>query len=141
MAKIFHIGNGGDPNIHSGVKQINFKNVKPTTVVAVPAPGTIIPVADFADFDFFVVAQTSAGTDEITLPTGLPVGATVELQATSAVVVTVEAGSGIGINGGTDTQGVALAANASMILRKVSATRIIATHFSTAGALTAPTPA
>lgn len=141
MAQIKTSENGGDAMTKTGLVQVNSKNVKPTTTVAVPAPGTAITLQDVKQFDFFPVAQTSAGTDEITLASDLPVGTEIFLHAASACVVSTIASSGIGINGGTDAQGVAIAANGSMRLIKVSATRWIATAFTSAGVSSAPTPA
>jgi hypothetical protein len=141
MSKIVNSRNNGNPAIRFGEVLVNSKNVSPTTVVAVATTGTVIRQSDADAFDFFNVAQTSAGTDLIRLASNLPVGTTLEFFVVSAVTVRCEASSGQGINGGTDAQGVALTANTSAILRKVSATRWICTAFSTAGAVSNPTPA
>lgn len=141
MAKIVNTRNNGNPAIRYGEVVVNSKNVSPTTKVAVATTGTLITVAEVDSFDFFNVAQTSAGTDLIRLASGLAVGTEIVIFAVSAVTVSCEASYGQGINGGTDAQGVALAVNTSSIFRKVSSTRWICTSFSTAGSVTAPTPA
>lgn len=140
--KIYKNGsNGGDSTLApAGFINVNSKNPDPITTVATAA-GVLIGLPDANPYDFFAVAQTSAGTDSVRLASELPVGTTLEFFAISAFTIKTVTSSGIGINGGTDAQGVAIAANTSAILRKVSATRWICTAFSTAGAVTAPTPA
>lgn len=140
MSRIVNTRNNGNSAVRTGEVLVNSKNVDPQTIVATPTAGTILSVAKNDSFDFFNVAQTSAGTDRIRLASGLPVGTTIEMFVVSAVAVGCEASSGQGVNGGTDAQFVSLTANTSAIFRKVSATRWICTAFSTAGAVTSPTP-
>jgi hypothetical protein len=136
--QIYRSLNGGKPNITSGVKKVRSHEVSPNTLTATAA-GLTFDVNLLDNYDVFVAAQTSAGTDSIVIPAAFPVGTTIEVQCNSAIIF--KPSTGVTINGGADTTAVAIAANATAIVKKVSATRIIVHQIATSGALTAPTAA
>src|SRR5690348_4761617 len=85
--EIYRSGNGGKPSIDAGsLKRVNAFNVYPSTIVATASTGTNLPLTHLDNYEWFNVAQTSAGTDFITLPAA-PVGSVIKLFAISACKV------------------------------------------------------
>lgn len=137
--ELYRSGSGGDPQIAAGsLKRVNSYNVSPITVTATASAGTALDSQIYKNYEFFNTAQTSAGTDRIVLPAGLPVGTELWFSAASAHVIA--AGTGETVNGGTDGQAVAVAANGLIRFLKRSSTAWIANAFTSAGAISNPTP-
>lgn len=137
--KIKRTTNLGKPKVEYKELEVSGRNVSPTTILGIPAPGTVFPVADLDNYDTFLVNQTSADTDEIQLPLGQPVGTVLTLYPQGIVRIT---GIGTeGINGGAATTEIPTVAGSKVVLEKVSATNWIATQYTSAGAVSAPTPA
>lgn len=141
MPIINNVRNNGKGYVTTGEKKANSYTVSPVNFVATASPGTSLTIKDVANFDFFNVVQTSASTDLVILDSALEVGTEIELYCVSAVKVGSTASSGIGINGGTDAQVVTLAAGSLYTFVKTTATNIVCTAKSAAGAASAPTPA
>lgn len=142
MSKIYTDNDGGEATNTRGLKVINSYNLSPTTIVAVPAPGTQMTTAQINSFEIFTAAQTGAGTDVILLPTTAPIGTLVVFVAAS--VCRIKAGldgSGLTINAAADTLSVPLVVGARTEFRKQSATNWACMHVVAAGTITAPTPA
>jgi hypothetical protein len=142
MAKGYRNFNGGNPGLKTGPYQVNSYDVRPTNVVAVATTGYTLNQEDLDNYNFFNAAQTSASTDLIILPSSTalcPVGTELWFFCVSACKVKAPASSGVGTNGGTDAQGITLAANSTYRFLRVSATNWICNAFSNAGAVTAPT--
>lgn len=134
MAKIVSLFNGGKRSRKTGVVNVNSKNVYPTTLVATAGTATTLTLPLLDSYEFFVGQQTSAATDKLAIPSGADVGTEIVIFATNSFGV---------IKSGSDTiNGVAtivtIAAGCHARLLKVSSTAWILTHFSTAGAVTAP---
>lgn len=135
------MGSVGKASAESGEFDMTSWNISPDTIVATPtSPGTVFDVSLLDNYDTFNVAQTGAATDIISLPASIPVGTVMRFIAASAIDVESEASSGIGINGGTDAQDVGITAGSYLELRKVTATNWVANQYTSAGAVTAPTP-
>lgn len=149
MAKIYNVRNGGDPSISLGMKQIGGYNVFPITVVAT-STGTTIPLNAFQNYEWFNVAQTSAATDYIFLPTNvsptypnLPiagVGYELMVYAVSAMKVKPIVGSGQTINGGTNAQGISIPAGSYADFVQSSTNGWVCQLISATGVVTTPTP-
>lgn len=120
MAKIFHIGNGGDPNIQSGFKNINSRNVYPITLVATSG-GTALSIALTKNYDFFNVDQTDGDTNLLILP-DVDTGTCIDLYAVDTFKVKAGAdSSGLTINGGADTASITVSAGNVVSLKKADA--------------------
>lgn len=90
MAKIWTIfNNGGKAKAKTGVVKVNSFNVCPDTIVAAPTPATLT-AEQLAKYDYFLVDQTSAATDEFDLPDAAEVGDVITLYAVSAFEVRTE---------------------------------------------------
>lgn len=140
MAKISNVRNDGKGHITTGPKNANSYNVKPVNVVATSS-GATLAQSDLDNFDFFNVAQTSAGTDKIFLASGIDIGAEFRLYCVSACKVFPVASSGIGLNGGTDAQAVTLAAGSVYVFLKTIATNIVVQAIDASGVVTSPVAA
>lgn len=138
--RFYNVRTGGQPSITLGIKSAGSWNVAPSNLVATSA-GTQMTISDIDNYEFFNAAQTSAATDLILLPTAAPVGTVINFFCVSACKVKAVAGTGIGTNGGTDAQGITLVANGLARFQRVSASNWIVTAFTSAGAVSAPTPA
>jgi hypothetical protein len=136
MSKIINLFNSGKKSVKTGVVNVNSRNVYPTTLVALPTTGLALGIDLIDGYEHFNVAQTSAGTDFLTLPVGCPVGTVIEFFAVSACKV--EAPGSETINGVANTTDITMPINTFSALRKVSTTRWILTQYSTAGAISAP---
>lgn len=140
MAEDYRVRNGGNPAVKNGPIVVNSYNLKPETVVATAA-GTQLTLADTANYELIVAAQTSAGTDFILLPSAAPLGTLLVFLASSVCRIKAGAtGSGLTINAGTDAQSVPLVVGARTEFRKQSATNWACMHVVAAGTITAPTP-
>jgi hypothetical protein len=97
---------------------LNSDTIVADVYTAVPAPGLVVDVdVVHVKGDAITVEQTSAATDEIALSGGSS-GSRLTIYATEAFTLTVVAGSSEGICGGTDVQGVAIAAGSVVELIK-----------------------
>lgn len=124
MAKIFHIGNGGDPNITSGFKNINSRNVYPVTLVATAAGAALSP-ALILNYDFFNVDQTDGDTNLLILPDAAA-GTCIDLYAVDTFKVKAGAdASGLTINGGADTASITVTEGQVVSLKKADSTNWI----------------
>ena len=98
MPKIINVlNNGSKKGAKVGVVNVNSSNVCPTTIVAAPTPALMV-VDDFNLYDYFVVDQTSADTDEIDLPDATPTGTQFTIYCADVVELRTETDS-IEING------------------------------------------
>jgi hypothetical protein len=135
--EIYRSGNGGKPTIDAGsLKRVNSFNVFPSTVVATATTGTNLSRALIDNYEWFNVAQTSAGTDFITLP-DCPIGTVINLYAVSACKVQGQGSDTI--NNVAPTTDITLAASSVSLLRKTTATAWILTQHSNAGVASSPT--
>lgn len=138
--QVYRSLNGGNPSAISGLKKVKSNEVCPTTLTALAAAAGLPFDANLlVNYDFFVATQTSAGTDHIKIGADFPVGTTIEVQCSTAI--SFSPSTGVTINGGADTTKVAIAANSTAVIKKVSATRLIVHQIATSGAITAPTAA
>lgn len=135
MAKIVNLFNGGKKSRKTGVVNVNSSNVYPTQLTATAATATTLSLDLLDSYEFFTCAQTSAATDKLAIPAGADVGTEIIIKSVGTSFGVIRSGSDT-INGVSTI--VTLAANATAVLRKVSSTAWILTHFSTAGAVTAP---
>jgi hypothetical protein len=137
MARIVAVTGDSDyPNLTPGVKNINAGNVYGSTLVALATTGLTFDISLLSNYDWFNVAQTSAGTDFISLPASIAVGTVIKLYAISACKVEATGGN---INGIAATTDITLAAASLSTLQKVTSTNWVLTQLSSAGAVTAPT--
>lgn len=135
--EIYRSGNGGKPTIDAGsLKRVNSFNVYPHTVVATATTGTNLSKALLDNYEWFNVAQTSAGTDFITLPDA-PIGTTIKLYAVSACKVQGQGSDTI--NGVAPSTDISLAAGSISTLTKTTASAWVLMQQSSAGVVTAPT--
>lgn len=134
--EIYRSGNGGKPSIDAGsLKRVNAFNVYPSTIVATASTGTNLPLTHLDNYEWFNVAQTSAGTDFITLPAAA-VGSVIKLYAISACKVQGQGSDTI--NNVAPSTDITLAAGSVSTLTKVSATAWLLVQQSSVGAVTAP---
>jgi hypothetical protein len=134
--EIYRIGNGGDGAIHAGsLKRANSFNVAPTTLVATASTGTTMDVNSHKNYEWYNVAQTSAGTDFITLPAS-PIGTVFVFYAISACKVQGTASDTI--NGVAPSTDITLPAGSRSEIVRNTATTWTLTQYSAAGAVTAP---
>lgn len=138
--EIYRTGNGGDPGIDAGsLKRVNSFNVYPITIVATASAGTALGRVLTKNYEFFNVAQTSAGTDLVILP-DCPSGTVIHFYAISTVAIKAGAnGSGLTINNGADTASLTVAATQLARFQKTTATNWVASIVSSANALTSST--
>ena len=137
MSKIYINTNQGVPDRQVGDINISGGNFV-TPVVAVPAPGVEVNVdALLRAGDAVVATQTGAATDELALIGG-SIGDSFLVFATDAVTITVVAGEGDVVNGGTDSQGIPLIAGSVGKLVKTSATNWTCMQLAATGVLTTP---
>jgi hypothetical protein len=136
MAEIVNLYNGGKKTRKTGVVKINSRNVYPSTITATASPGTNLGIDLIGSYEHFRVAQTSAGTDFITLPDA-PIGTVIELFAISACKVQGQGSDTI--NGVAPSTDITLAANSLSILRKTGTATWILTQYSSAGVVSGPT--
>lgn len=139
--RAYNVRNGGVPSIQLGIFSANSLNLAPTTYVAIATTGLQLTQSDTDRYDMFNVAQTSAATDLIILPTSAPQGTRLVFYSISAVKIKAAAGSGIGTNGGTDAQGITTVAGDTHEFFKASATNWIVSKTVAAGTITAPVAA
>lgn len=135
MAKIVNLFNSGKRSIKTGVVKVNSYNVYPTALVATAAGATTLTLPLLDSYEFFNCSQTSAATDTLIIPAGADVGQIIVIKSVTTSFGVIKAGSET-INGVSTI--VTLAANATAILRKVSSTAWILTHYATSGAITSP---
>lgn len=135
MAKIINLFNGGKKSRKTGLVNVNSWNVYPTTLVATAATATTLSLDLLDSYEFFNGVQTSAATDKIAIPAGADIGTQIVIKSAGTSFGVIRSGSDT-INGVSTI--VTLAANATAILRKVSSTAWILTHYATTGAVTAP---
>lgn len=122
MAKIYNIlSDVSDPNIASGVVNVNSGNVYPSTITAVASTGTAIPINYLSNYDHFRIAQTSASTDFVTIPDAA-IGTEMVFYGISACSIKTVASSGIGINGQADTGSISVSAGELIRLTRVTST-------------------
>lgn len=137
--KLTRVFNAGKPARKSKELDAYSMNVSPDTIVAT-ASGTAFDKELLENYDTFVVARTSADTDKIVLPNGLPIGTKIRfLTTTTAIEVGVDATDSEVVNGGTANQDVALIANAMLEMQKITATGWAMEQLTSAGARTTPT--
>lgn len=141
MSTFYNVRNGGKSSVPYGFQKANSRNLKPTTVVALATTGQAITTADLDAFDMFNVAQTSAATDLIILPTDAAQGTQIVFYSISAVKIKAATGSGIGTNGGTDAQGITTVAGDTHVFFKANATNWIVSKTVAAGTVSVPTAA
>jgi hypothetical protein len=135
--EIYRSGNGGKPTIDAGsLKRVNSFNVYPSTIVATASTGTNLLRSYLDNYEWFNVAQTSAGTDFITLPDA-PVGTVIKLYAVSACKVQGQGSDTI--NGVAPSTDITLAAASVSTLTKVTSTAWVLEQQSSAGVQSAPT--
>jgi hypothetical protein len=135
--EIYRSGNGGKPTIDAGsLKRVNSFNVYPSTIVATASTGTNLLRSYLDNYEWFNVAQTSAGTDFITLPDA-PVGTVIKLYAVSACKVQGQGSDTI--NGVAPSTDITLAAASVSTLTKVTSTAWVLVQQSSAGVQSAPT--
>ena len=136
MALIVNVTGDSDyPSLLPGIKKVNSYNVYPSTLSAASS-GLTFDVSLLQNYDYFVVAQTGAGTDYISLPDSIAVGTEIHLYATSACKVEALSGT---INGVAATTDITLAANSLSRLVKVASGKWILTQYAAAGTVSAPT--
>jgi hypothetical protein len=123
------------PNINSGTVNVNSGNVYGSNIVAT-ASGTTFDISLLSNYDWFNVAQTSAGTDFISLPASIPVGTCIYLYAVSACKVEALT---MTINGVAASTDITLAASSLSLLRKTTSTTWILNQFAANGTPSAPT--
>jgi hypothetical protein len=141
MSKFYNVRNSGDPTVPYGLLYAGASmNVALTTYVATVAGLQLNPV-DYNKYDLFNVAQTSAATDLILLPTAAPQGTVISFYSISAVKIKAVTGSGIGTNGGTDAQGITTVAGDLHEFTKANATNWLVTKKVSAGTTTIPVAA
>jgi hypothetical protein len=134
--EIYRMGNGGKPSIDAGsLKRVNSFNVYPTTIVALASTGYTMPKTLTDNYEWFNVAQTSTGTDFITLPDSA-VGTTIVLYAISACKV--QGANSDTINGVAPATDITLAAGSRSHLVRNTATTWTLVQISSVGATTAP---
>jgi len=142
MSKFYNVRNGGDSSVPYGFLFAGASmNLAPATYVALPTTGLQLTLSDINKFDLFNVAQTSAATDLIILPTNAPVGTVISFVSISAVKIKAATGSGIGTNGGTDAQGITTVAGDLHEFTRTTATNWVVSKKVAAGTITAPTAA
>ncbi len=136
ILEIYRSGSGGDPNIDAGsLKRATSFNVYPSTITAVASTGTALGPTHYKNYEFFNVAQTSASSDFILLPSA-PIGTVMHFQAVSAFSIKAGAdSSGLTINGAADTAVLAVPAAGVARLQKATSTNWIASVVTSAGAL------
>jgi hypothetical protein len=129
MAKIFnHLSDSTDPNIITGrVVNVNFSNVYPSGLTAT-STGTSLGIQLLSNYDRFDVAQTSASTDFILLPTAdAPIGSRIVFYATSAFSLKAGAdASTYTINGAADTAKYLVPSGTLVVIEKATSTNWIA---------------
>ncbi len=145
MAIISNVRNDGNSAVTTGPKKVNSLNVAPYTIIAVASPnGRVLTAVDIANYDWFNAAQTSAATDQIILSEAvdskgnpqLPIGTIIDFYCVSSCKVL---GQGTNtINGGTNVQGITMAAGSSYEFLKTTATTWVCSAQSAAGAYSAP---
>jgi len=134
--EIYRSGNGGKPSIDAGsLKRVNSFNVYPSTIVATASTGTNLSKSLLDNYEWFNVAQTSAGTDFITLPDA-PIGTVIVFYAISACKVQGQGSDTI--NGVAPSTDITMAAGSRSTLVKNTATAWTLTHVAANGAVTAP---
>ncbi len=142
MSKFYNTRNGGDQSVPYGYLFAGpSMNVAPATYVALATTGLQLTFSDINKFDLLNVAQTSAATDLIILPTLAPQGTVITFYSISAVKVKAATGSGIGTNGGTDAQGITTVAGDLHEFTKANATNWLVTKKVAAGTTTVPVAA
>ena len=92
MTKIKAIFNaGGKKKAKTGLVNIKSSNVCPTNVVAgVSGSPTLLSVDDMNLYDYFVVEQVGAATDEIALPDDAPIGTRFTLYMSEIAIIQTE---------------------------------------------------
>jgi hypothetical protein len=141
MSKFYNVRNGGDPSVPYGFLFGGpSMNLAPVTYVATAA-GLQLTLSDINKYDLFNVAQTSAATDLIFLPTSAPVGTVISFVSVSAVKIKAVVGTGIGTNGGTDVQGITTVAGDLHEFTRTTATNWVVSKKVAAGTTTAPVAA
>ncbi len=135
MAKIVNLFNGGKKSRKTGVVNVNSFNVYPTALVATAATATTLSVDLLDSYEFFNCSQTSLATDKIAIPSGADIGTKIVIKSVTTSFGVIRSGSET-INGVATI--VTIAANATAVLLKVSATAWILTHYAANGSVTAP---
>jgi len=156
MAKVFNVRNSGNSAVILGLRNVNSYNVFPTNVVALPTPFASLSNNIWQNYDWLNAVQTSAATDAIFLPTPvgpnsfgeLPaayVGAEYRVYAVSAMKVLPPVDAVSTINGGTNVQGISLAAGTYGIFTATKTVGVglvwVCQAVSAAGAVTSPASA
>jgi hypothetical protein len=119
----------------SGIVNIPY-NVDPTAKVA----GTdSVSLGDLRKYNFFNVTSAAA-TANITIGSDVPVGSQFVLYVGANGMELLTEGSET-MNGGTSAQVIDIAANASAVVLKTSATTLVVEQVVAAGTRTAPVPA
>ena len=121
-----------------GVISVNSWNYYPTTLVAIPThPGTVLDRALLNQYDLFSAEQTASANDILSLPNGVPIGTKIGIITKDAMEISAE---GIEkINNQAAPKEVVMGANELGVFTK-TLNGWICTHFSIAGAVTAPVP-
>lgn len=135
MAKIVNLFNGGKKSRKTGVVNVNSNNVYPVQLTATAGTATTLSLDLLDAYEFFNCAQTSAATDKIAIPAGADIGTEIVIKSVTTSFGVIKSGSET-INGVATI--VTLAANATAVMKKVSSTAWILTHYATTGAVTAP---
>ena len=126
----------GRLKVAGSLKRVNAFNVYPSTIVALATTGYTLPITFLDNYEWFNVAQTSAGTDFITLPAA-PVGAVIKLYAISACKVQGQGSDTI--NGVAPSTDITLAADSVSTLTKTTSAKWVLIQQAASGAVTAPT--
>jgi hypothetical protein len=126
--------------IRTGLVNVNSLNLSPTTITATSA-GRALTQAEWDGYDFFNATQTSASTDSIVIPNAMPVGTKLVFQAGAALSFNCPSGSSVLLNNVAAPAKAAITANQTVIITKVSSTRVILQTISTLGAFGSPIPA
>lgn len=156
MSQNYNVRNGGNGKVRLGMMNVNSYNVAPLTYVALPSPFLTISNDIWLNYDWINAQQTSAATDAIFLPTPVGpnsfgqkpaayVGAEYRVYAINSMKVLPPVDAASTINGGTNVQGITLAAGALgvFVATKLAGVGLtwICNMYSTAGAVTAPAAA
>lgn len=120
---VYNVRNGGNPSVEIGQKRANGYNVYPSTITAT-ASGVVLTPAQYNNYEFFAVAQTSDAGDSVLIPDSFPRGGVLLLYANSAFEIGTES-TDVGINAGGGNDHVAVPANSTAVCTKTTTSNIV----------------
>lgn len=138
--KIKRTTNEGNPRREFKELDVSSLNIYPEVLIA-DNPANVFDVSLLENYDTFMVENTAGATDEFSLPASIPKGTVIKFLPVNGFIITSEVGSGVGINGGDDDQGVSAgSANGYVWMVKASDDNWIMNFYAVDGSATAPTP-